>query len=142
MEKGVANKWLVRAIQGPGGASPGEPVTGDAANITAEIYVDGVGPTSLADTNPAELVNGFYVFDISDIENFGEQLFLYAVSSTADVIVESHPVSVYTTQTAPIKLKTDQLIFTKFQELNVNQRSINGITITGNGSTIPFTVAS
>lgn len=39
-----------------------------------------------------------------------------------------------------IKVKTDQLIFTKANELDTNVQSINGVTINGNGSGIPMGV--
>jgi hypothetical protein len=45
--------------------------------------------------------------------------------------------SIYTvvdTEVAGIKLKTDQMVFTKAGELDVNLQSINNTTITGNGS--------
>lgn len=37
------------------------------------------------------------------------------------------------TEVAAIKTKTDQLVFTKTNELDVNIQSINGVTITGDG---------
>ena len=39
-----------------------------------------------------------------------------------------------------IKTKTDQLIFTKANEVDVNLQSINDVTILGDGSTTPFNV--
>jgi hypothetical protein len=39
------------------------------------------------------------------------------------------------TEVAAIKAKTDQLVFTKTNELDVNVQSINDVTITGDGST-------
>jgi len=39
-----------------------------------------------------------------------------------------------------IKAKTDQMVFTKANELDSNVQSINDIAITGNGSTSPFDV--
>lgn len=38
------------------------------------------------------------------------------------------------TEVAAIKAKTDQLIFTKANELDANAQSINGVTVTGDGS--------
>jgi hypothetical protein len=40
-----------------------------------------------------------------------------------------------------IKAKTDQLVFTKTNELDVNVQSINGGEITGDGKTTPYDVA-
>lgn len=42
---------------------------------------------------------------------------------------------------AAIKAKTDQLIFTKANELDVNVQSVNGVTVTGDGSGTPFNVS-
>lgn len=39
-----------------------------------------------------------------------------------------------------IKTKTDQLVFTKTNEIDANVQSINGVTITGDGSGTPFGV--
>ena len=42
MEKNVASqKWIVFAYGLPNHANPGEPVTGDAGNITANLRLDG-----------------------------------------------------------------------------------------------------
>lgn len=41
---------------------------------------------------------------------------------------------------AAIKVKTDRMIFTKTNELDVNVQSINGVTITGNGGSQPYDV--
>lgn len=42
------------------------------------------------------------------------------------------------TEIADIKTKTDQLIFTKTNELDVNVQSINGATVTGDGNATPW----
>lgn len=42
------------------------------------------------------------------------------------------------TEVAAIKAKTDQLIFTKTNELDVNVQSINGATVTGDGNATPW----
>lgn len=44
------------------------------------------------------------------------------------------------TEVAAIKAKTDQLVFTKANELDSNVQSINGVTIVGDGSATPFNV--
>lgn len=38
------------------------------------------------------------------------------------------------TEVAAIKAKTDQLVFTKTNELDVNIQSVNGVTVTGTGA--------
>lgn len=42
------------------------------------------------------------------------------------------------TEVAAIKAKTDQLVFTKTNELDVNVQSINGATVTGDGNATPW----
>lgn len=42
------------------------------------------------------------------------------------------------TEVAAIKTKTDQLVFTKANELDVNVQSINGATVTGDGNATPW----
>lgn len=44
------------------------------------------------------------------------------------------------TEVAAIKSKTDQLIFTKANELDVNLQSVNGVTVNGDGSGTPMGV--
>jgi hypothetical protein len=43
-------------------------------------------------------------------------------------------------QVALVKAKTDQLVFTKANEIDANVQSINGVTIVGDGSITPFAV--
>ena len=42
------------------------------------------------------------------------------------------------TEVGAIKTKTDQLVFTKTNELDVNMQSINGATVTGDGNATPW----
>lgn len=42
------------------------------------------------------------------------------------------------TEVAAIKAKTDQMVFTKTNELDVNVQSINGATVTGDGNATPW----
>ena len=54
MFKNVASqKWTVFAFQGEGGANPGNPVTGDAANITANLRLNGGAANAVDDANPS-----------------------------------------------------------------------------------------
>jgi len=96
MEKNVAGKWIVFAYGLPDHASPGVPLTGDAANITANIRIDGAAANAVDDTNPTELEDGFYIFDITAAEANGENLLLTPQSATADVQVISVPGAVWT----------------------------------------------
>lgn len=80
--------WTVYAY------SAGLPVTGDALQITATLYVDG-GGGALTDTNPDELGGGYYRFALEQAETDGAHLVLVAESSTPDVQVIGVPASVW-----------------------------------------------
>ena len=96
MEKNTAGKWIVFAFGDPDNATPGEPITGDAANITANIRIDGGAANAVDDTNPTELEDGYYVFDITAAEANGDLLSMHPASSTANVIVIGVPGAVWT----------------------------------------------
>ncbi len=97
MQKNTASqKWIVFAYGLPGHATPGEPVTGDAANITANIRADGGSPSTVTNTNPSELARGFYAFDITAGESNGNNLLLLPQSSSANVQVIGVPGAVWT----------------------------------------------
>ena len=56
MYKNVASqKWVVFAFD----RTDNTPKTGDAANITAEISIDGAAGGATDDTNPTELEDGY-----------------------------------------------------------------------------------
>jgi len=96
MNLNTAGKWIVFAYGLPDHATPGEPITGDAANITANIRIDGGAANAVDDTNPAELEDGYYIFDITAVESNGDLLLLAPASSTANVQVIAVPGAVYT----------------------------------------------
>lgn len=98
MQKGVAGKWIVFAFGAPAHATlAGLPITGDAANITANIRLDGGAANAVDDTNPTELERGYYVFDITAVESAGNLLSLHPASATANVEVIGVPGAIYTT---------------------------------------------
>lgn len=74
------------------------PKTGDAANITAQLSLDGAATAATNDVNPTELdatdAPGIYIFSMTTAETNGHMLILSAVSATADVSIE--PVIIYT----------------------------------------------
>ncbi len=80
-------KWRVFAFD----LTTGEPVTGDAANITAKLSIDYGTATALADTNPTEVEDGYYRFDLSESERDGSHFELFPESSTNDVQVIGVP---------------------------------------------------
>lgn len=97
MEKNTAGKWIVFAYGLPDHATlAGEPVTGDAANITANIRIDGGAANAVDDLNPTELEDGYYVFDITAAEANGDLLSIHPASSTANVQVIGVPGAVWT----------------------------------------------
>lgn len=73
--------------------------TGDAANITAQISIDGGVSAATDDTNPTELDAtdhpGTYLFDTTQAETNGDLIIITAVSSTDDIDIK--PVFIYTT---------------------------------------------
>ena len=87
-------KWVVYAWNDTTHA----PVTGDAANITAKISQDGAAGSATTDTNPTELEDGYYVFDLTQGETNADLLLILPESSTSNVRVEGAPRSVYTTE--------------------------------------------
>lgn len=96
MEKNVAGKWIVFAYGLPNHASPGVAIAGDAANITANIRIDGGAANAVDDVNPTELEDGYYIFDITAVESNGENLLLTPQSATANVQVIAVPGAVWT----------------------------------------------
>lgn len=96
MEKNVAGKWIVFAYGNPSHASAGLPITGDAANITANIRIDGGAANAVDDVNPTELEDGYYVFDVTATETNGDLLSFHPASATANVLVIGVPGSVWT----------------------------------------------
>lgn len=93
MQKNVAGqKWVVFAFS----RTSGNPITGDAANITANLRIDGGSANPVDDTNPQELSNGYYYFDISQTESNGDLIVIIPVSATPNVIVIGCPGALWT----------------------------------------------
>jgi hypothetical protein len=74
------------------------PKTGDAANITGKVFLDGAAANAIDDTNPTELDStnapGVYVFDLTQAETNGDMIVLQAKSTT--VGVQINPIMLYT----------------------------------------------
>jgi len=95
MKKNVSGqRWVVFAYD----LTDGTPKTGDAAQITAKISKDGGALTATNDTNPTELEDGFYEFDLTQAETNAYELFLSPESSTSDIQVVGSPATIFTTQ--------------------------------------------
>jgi hypothetical protein len=98
MQKNVAGqKWVVYAWD----TTTLAPKTGDASNITANLRIDGGGANAVDDTNPSELEDGYYVFDISQAESNGDMLLICPASSTANIQVRGVPETVFTEDYQP-----------------------------------------
>lgn len=94
LQKNVASqKWVVFAFDETDNTAK----TGDAGNITANLRIDGAGANAVDDTNPTELEDGYYVFDITDVESNGECIVICPDSSTANIQVIGCPMACWTT---------------------------------------------
>ena len=93
MEKNVAGqKWIVFAFDETDNTAK----TGDAANITANLRIDGGAANAVDDTNPTELEDGYYIFDITQAESNGDLIVICPASSTANIQVIGVPGAVWT----------------------------------------------
>ena len=92
-----SQKWIVFAFN----STTNVAVTGDAANITAKISIDGAAGSATNDTNPTELEDGKYVFDLTQAETNGDLLSILPESSTSNVVVRGEPASIYTREQTP-----------------------------------------
>jgi len=94
MQKNVASqKWTVFAFD----ITDNSAKTGDAAQITANIKIDGGGSAGTNDTNPTELEDGYYEFDLTQAETNGEHIRIFPASSTGSIQVIGVPGAIYTT---------------------------------------------
>jgi hypothetical protein len=92
MKKNVATKWIVFAFT----TADNLPKTGDAANITANVRIDAGAANAVDDTNPTELEDGYYCFDITAAECNGDNIVICPASTTAGVQVIGVPGAVWT----------------------------------------------
>ena len=93
MFKNVASqKWIVFAFD----ETDNTAVTGDAAQITGNLRIDGAAANAIDDTNPTELEDGYYIFDITQAETNGDYILIAPASSTGDVQVIGCPAAVFT----------------------------------------------
>lgn len=98
MEKGKAGYWTVHAVyvSTSGGGAIGAGVTGDAANITADIYLGGsTSGAATTDINPSEIGKGYYEFSITSAEANTTKALLIPDSSTPTVEVRAIPPVIY-----------------------------------------------
>lgn len=82
LEKNVASqKWTIFCFD----ATDNTQKTGDAAQITGSVWIDGV-ENAIDDTNPTETAHGQYIFDLAQAETNGNHIAMDAVSSTGDIL--------------------------------------------------------
>ena len=78
-------------------------VSGDAANITCTISIDGGTRVTTSDVNPTEIgTTGVYVFTLSQAETDGHELSFIPSSSTSGVQVLGMPSNVIYTSTVDL----------------------------------------
>jgi len=86
--------------------------TGDAAQITAQISLDGEATAATNDASPTELDStdapGIYLFDMTQAETNADLVVLSSVSSTDDIVIE--PIIIYPVITAAIETKIDTIV--------------------------------
>jgi YD repeat-containing protein len=93
MQKNVAGQiWVVYAYD----ITDNTPKTGDAAQITANLRLDGGEANAVDDANPTELEAGYYAFDITQAESIADSLLLVPASSTENIQVVALPPHVWT----------------------------------------------
>jgi hypothetical protein len=104
MIKNVASQlWTVFAFsQSTGVARPG-----DAANITANLYIDAGGANPIDDIPPTEFGGGYYGFYLSATESNGDHICIQPISNTASVSVVGCPGSVWTRNPAVAQIGTN-----------------------------------
>jgi hypothetical protein len=88
----TGQKWGVFAFN----RTTNVPKTGDAANITANLRIDGSAANAVDDINPTELEGGQYIFDISQAETNGDYIQICPSSTTADIQVVGCPKATWT----------------------------------------------
>lgn len=88
----AGQKWIVFAWT----IATNVALAGDAANITANLRLDGGGANAVDDTNPAELEDGFYAFDLTAAETNADNIVICPASATGGVAVVGCPMACWT----------------------------------------------
>ena len=83
----INQRWWVYAFD----VTTGLPKTGDAANITANIYQNNGGAVATDTANPTEIAGGFYTFPLTQAETAADTITLVPTSSTENVSVVPTP---------------------------------------------------
>ena len=131
LKKNVASqKWIVFAFD----RTDNTPKTGDAANITANLRIDGAAANPVDDVNPTELEDGYYVFDITQAESNGDMILISPASSTSDIQVIGCPAVMITTPPNynVLGIESDGDL-TKVNDANI--KYVNDVEVSGTGAT-------
>jgi len=132
----AGQKFNVLAIN----TATGLPVTGDAANITAQISLDSGTFAAVTDTNPTELdatnAPGVYVFDLTQAETNGDVLTIVPSSTTSNVQLDM--LNIYTVVLNDYK--ADTTFLATALSLGIVDGKVSSI-LTDTGTTIPAQIA-
>lgn len=140
MQKNVpGQRWKVFAFD----TTTSVEVTGDAANITANLKKDYGAAAATNDVNPTELEDGFYYFDLTQAETNAGILELFPESSTPNVQVIPVPASYTTIASKVVRAEASKLILTPqtivLRPTITDQPDSASVTV---GFTATFTVAA
>ena len=125
MQKNTANqKWIVYAWD----TTDLSPKTGDALNIIANLRIDGASANPVDNTNPTELEDGYYVFDVTQTESNGDLLLIAPASSTGSIQVRGVPEALYTSSFTPGDFEVTLTIRT------IGETPVSGISVWVNSS--------
>lgn len=94
MQKNVASQiWIVFAFDETDNTAK----TGDSANITANLRLNGGAADATDTANPTELEDGYYYFPLTQAETNANNIVICPSSTTANIQVIGVPGAVYTT---------------------------------------------
>lgn len=115
MQKNVSGqKWIVFAFD----RTDNTPKTGDAAQITANLRIDGGAANAVDDTNPTELEDGYYAFDLTQAETNGDLIVICPASSTSNIQVIGVPGAVWTVPAnfPALQIESDGMVHSDLKE--------------------------
>lgn len=106
------------------------PKTGDAANITANISKDGAAAAGVSDTNPTEIGEGIYWFDLAQAETNADTIAVTPSSTTAGVQVD--PTVIATGISADVTQISGDTVAADNLELQYDTTGLTGPTFPAN----------
>lgn len=110
----------------------GELKTGDAANITAKWKKDDGNAEPLEDTNPTEVEDGVYLFNLTDAERtFSRVAYILPESSTTNIVVRGDP---------PVYHMIDSLILAKARLIGTAEAALRSPMLESGGFAEPLVI--